>query len=118
MDAITEQVKFLHRHGIDNDVQLVDTREDTERQIAALTTEHKALSNEKRRVSVPEERRAQLGAQISALSGRIKTLRKDIKLCDAVLERAVVIAEKQAQLNQQNKDNNEKGTINKRKHYR
>jgi len=95
MDAITERAKFLHRHGIDNDVQLAGFRADTERQIAAFTTERKALSNEKRRASVPEERKTQLGAQISALSAQLKSLRRDVRLCDAILERSVMITEKQ-----------------------
>ncbi len=85
MDAITEQAKFLHRHGIDNDTQLAVFRADTERQIAALTTERKALSNEKRRAPAPEERRAQLETQISGLSAQLKSLRRDVRLCDAIL---------------------------------
>ena len=108
MDAITEQAKFLHRHGIDNDAQLADIRADMERQIAALTTERKALSDEKRRASIPEEHKAQLGKQISALSVQLKALRQDVKLSDDVLEYSVVIAEKQEQLKQERQDNKEK----------
>jgi hypothetical protein len=117
MDAITEQAKFLHRHGIDNDTQFNNFRADAERQIAALTTKRKAMSNEKRRVSVPEERRAQLGEQISGLSAQLKSLRRDMKLCDAILERSVVIAEKQVLLIQREQGEKEREMI-KSKPYR
>ena len=118
MDAITEQAKFLHRHGIDNDEQLAGFRADTERQIEALTIERKALSNEKRRASVPEERRAQIGGQISGLSAQLKSLRRDVRLCDAILERSVIIAEKQKRLKQQKQVLKERGSIDYNKSYR
>jgi hypothetical protein len=104
MDAITEQAKFLHRHGIDNDTQLTTFQTDTEQRIATLTTERKALSNEKRRASAPEERRAQLGAQINTLSAQLKLLRRDVRLCDAILERSLIIREKIEQMEKSEKE--------------
>ena len=104
MDAITEQAKFLHRHGIDADEQLNGFRADTERRIAALTTDRKALSNEKRRASVPEDRRAQIGVQISGLSAQLKSLRRDVRLCDAILERSLIIREKIEQMEKSEKE--------------
>jgi len=104
MDAITEQAKFLHRHGIDNDAQLTGFRADTEQQIVALTTERKALSNEKRRAYVPEERRARLRAQINALSVQLKSLGRDVKLCDDILERSLIIQTKIEQMEKSEKE--------------
>ena len=118
MDAISEQAKFLSRHGIDNDKQLNSFRTNTEQRIAALTAEHKALSNEKRRSSVPEERKTELVTQISALSVQLKSLRRDVRLCNAILERSMFIAEKQEQLNKQKQDDKERNTINRNKPYR
>ncbi len=113
MDAITEHAKFLHRHGIDSDEQLTSFRADAERQIAVLTAKRKALSDEKRRTSVPKEHRAQLGVQISALSAQLKPLRRDVKLCDDILKRSVVIAEKLEQMTQQKQGNKERGMIDR-----
>ncbi len=118
MDAITEQAKFLHRHGIDNDEQLTTFRTDTEQKIATLTTERKALSNEKRRTSVPKERKTQLVTHIDSLSVQLKSLRQEVKLCDAIFERSMVIAEKQAQMAQQKQGNKEREMINRIKPYR
>ncbi len=105
MDAISEQAKFLHRHGIDTEEQLNSLRENTERQVATLTFERNALFKEKRRTYVFEDRIGIIGKQINDLSIKLKLLRKDLKLCDTILERSVVIAEKQAHLRQRQLDN-------------
>lgn len=104
LDALTEQTKFLHRHNIDNGEQLTDFRSDAERQIAALTAERKALSNEKRRAAVPDERMAQLAGGISDLSVQLKSLRRDVKLCDDILERSIIIREKIEQMEKTDKE--------------
>ena len=103
MDAISEQAKFLHRYGIDSEDQLASFRADAESQIANLNAERKGLFNEKRRASVPEERRAQIGKQISAFSVRLKTLRQDVKLCDAIFEHSVAIVEKRMQMGKESR---------------
>jgi hypothetical protein len=118
MGAISEQAKFLYRHGIGNKEQLNSFRMNTEQRIIALTVERKVLSNEKRHVSVPEERRAQFGTQINALSTQLKSLRRDVKLCEVVLERALTIAEIQVQLKQFGHDIKGLNTIERTKPYR
>lgn len=104
MDALTEQAKFLHRHGIDSDEQLTGLRTDTEQQIVSLCSERTALSDEKRRTSIPESRRTEIEARISVLSAELKPLRQDVKLCDAILERSLIIREKNEQMKQQEKE--------------
>ncbi len=118
MDAIAEQAKFLHRYGIDNDEQLEAYKADAEQKIERLTDERRKLQNEKRRASVSEMRIAEIGKQINEVSVQIKSLGRDLKLCDDILERSVVIAEKQEQLKQQEQGNKERGTIIKAKPYR
>ena len=113
MDAISEQAKFLHRHGIDTEEQLNSFREDIERQIAALTFERNALVNEKRRAYVSEDRGGIIGKQINERSVQLKLLRKDLNLYDTVLERSVLIAEKQMQLKQGKRDLEERETLDK-----
>jgi hypothetical protein len=104
MDAISEQAKFLHQHGIGSAEQLTTFRADAERQIATLTAERKALYNEKRHTAVPGERSVQLRTQISDISIQLKSLRQDIKLCDGILERSLIIREKLEQIKQQEKE--------------
>ena len=97
MNAISEQAKFLHKHGIASEEQLAAFRLNTEQQIAVLIDERKTLLNEKRRASVPEERNAYIGKHIKVLSVRLKSLRRNVKQCDVILERSMVITDKQEQ---------------------
>ena len=118
MDAISVQAKFLRRHGIDSEEQLISFRVYTEQQIVALTEERNNLSDEKRRAFVPVERKVVIGKQINEFSVQLKSLRKDIKLCNAILARAVIIADKQARLRQEKQDINERETPYRKKHCR
>ncbi len=118
IDSISEQAKFLHLHGIDSEEQLVAFRINTERQIDALKDERKALLNEKRRASVPEKRSTYIGKHTSELSTQLKSLRRDVKLCKAVLERSMTISEKQEQLKQPRQNNKEYVMIDKAKPFR
>jgi len=111
LDAISEQAKFLHLNGIDNEEQLTSFRDYTEQQIVALTEECKKLSNEKRHTSVPEECRVIIGKQINEFSEQLQSYRKELKLCDTILERSVVIADKHARLKQEKQDTKERETL-------
>ena len=118
MDSISEQAKFLHRHGIDTEEELNSFREDTEQQIAFLAEQRKTLLSEKRRPAVSEERSVVVGKQISDLSTQLKSFRKDLKLCRAILGRSVMIAEKQKQLQRPNQNNKEYLITNRTKPFR
>jgi len=118
MDAISAQAKFLHRYGIDTEEHINSFREDTEQQIYTLIEERKTLSNEKRQSSISEERSAVVGKKINDLSAKLKSLRKDLKLCRSILERSVVIAEKQKQLQRPNQNNKEYVINNRSKPFR
>lgn len=118
MDALSEQAKFLHLHGIDNKEQLTAFRINTEQQIVALTNERKTLSNEKRHSIVSEERKIVIGKQINDLSVRLKSLRRTANLCNAVSERSVMIAEKEEQLKRLDQSYKEYSIIHKTGHFR
>ena len=95
------------RHGIDTAEQLTDYRASADAQIKSLYSECKTLHNEQRRHDVPEARMVEIRARIAAISAQAKPLRRSMKLCDAIMERALVLAEKQAQIKQMEKE--EKG---------
>ena len=99
--------RFLFRHGIDTAEQLTDYRASADAQIKSLYSERKTLKNEQRRHDVPEARMVEIRARIAAISAQAKPLRRSMKLCDAIMERALVLAEKQAQIKQMEKE--EKG---------
>ena len=107
LDALDEQSRFLLRHGIDTAEQLLDYKASADAQLKSLYSERRTLHNEQRRHDVPEARMVEIRARIAAISAQAKPLRRDIKLCDAIMERALVLAEKQAQIKQMEKE--EKG---------
>ncbi len=113
LDTISEQARFLHRHGINSKEQLSVFRTKTEQQIAILNTERDALLNEKRRTSVSEEGRTHLCTQLSIVTTRLKKLRKRVTLCDTVMERSMIIAEKQSELKEKKQDYKERYPIKK-----
>lgn len=104
LDALDEQSRFLFRHGIDTAEQLTDYRASADAQLKSLYAERKTLHNEQRRHDVPEARMVEIRARIAAISAQAKPLRRSMKLCDAIMERALVLAEKQAQIKQMEKE--------------
>lgn len=101
MDKINEQTIFLFKHNIDTGEQLSDYRHHAERQIALLLSRRKELSNEKRREDTIPERKTEITALMADIAARLKTLRRDMRLCDEIVERSVQIAEKNRILKQE-----------------
>ena len=100
LDALDVQSRFLFKHGIDTAEQLADYRYAVDGQLKELYTERRALNNEQRRADVPQMRRAEIRARITALSEQAKPLRRDLRLCDAILERSLILKEKAEQIKQ------------------
>lgn len=98
LDQLTAQAKFLHRRGIDTEEQLKKYRAKSEEKIERLTDERNKLRNKKRRKGAAAERIVEIDEQIGELSGRLKGLRGDVRMCDAVLERALVMREKRERI--------------------
>ena len=100
LSALDEQSRFLFKHGIDSSGQLGDYRASADEQLKSLYAERRALKNEQRRADVPEARMAEIRARITAISEQTKPLRRDMKLCDAIMERSLILAEKQKRMKQ------------------
>ena len=73
------------------DEQLFSYRHEVEGNITALANERNELRNEIRRSSLSEAELAEAKAEIAQISQRLKTLRKELKLCDGIAERSGVI---------------------------
>ena len=94
LDAISEQAKFLTRNNLDTGDQVEALKIRMSRQLSDLQQEQKDLANEKRRKSTTPERMQELQAQTTQLNAALRQTRKDLKLCDDVLERSLLIKEK------------------------
>lgn len=98
MDAISEQSKFVFRHKLDTAEQVETLKSSLLTQVQALTAERTQQRNLKRRQGVSEKDIEQIDTRISELSNQLKSLRKEIKLCDSVIERSLLIQAKNEQL--------------------
>ncbi|MDO4853049.1 MAG: relaxase/mobilization nuclease domain-containing protein [Clostridia bacterium] len=94
LDTISEQSKFLNRYKLDTAEQVTELKETLTQKLSELQAERTALNNERRRVNTTEVRKSEIEERLKELSKTGTQLRRDAKLCDAVLERSVVIAEK------------------------
>jgi len=101
LDAISEQAKFLSRYQLDTGEQIEALKQRLSQQLSELQKEQKDLSNAKRRKGVSPEQEQQLQQQAAQLNAALRQARKDLKLCDAVLERSLLISEKNRVLQEQ-----------------
>lgn len=93
LDQITAQVRLLGREHISTSEQLFLYKSKVEDEIKSLTADRKHLRNEIRKVNIDDAMLSGCKEKISALSERLKELRKEIRLCDGIAERSGVIRE-------------------------
>ncbi len=108
LDAISEQAKFLTRYSLDTGEQVEALKTRLTHQLSELQREQKELANVKRRKSTTPERMQELQAQANQLNAALRQTRKDLKLCDDVLERSLLIKEKNRVLQEQNEQSKQK----------
>lgn len=101
-EQLNKQTLFLFKHKIDTMEQLSDYRQNAEAQIGRLLSERRELSNERRHTYTSPERREMINAALQKITVQLKSLRCDVRLCEAIAERAVTIAMEQEQ--SKNKD--------------
>ena len=98
LDELTKQVTLLGKHQIGTDEQLFSYKRSVEAEIKTLTADRTHLRNEIRKVDISDERLSATKAKISAISERLKELRKEEKLCDGIAKRSGLIADTLSQV--------------------
>ena len=116
LEAVDKQFHFLFRHKIDTAEELTSYRNDASQRITIISEERKELKNELRRIGIPEQRLEEIKTRIGQISAELRTLRQDVKLCDAIAVRSLEIAEKNAQLKQIEEKEVERKREQERKH--
>ena len=103
LDQIIAQTRFLGRTGMETIDELTAYRESTAAEMAALTEQRQALRNRLRRLSHQgnQTEADAVKAQISSISQRLKTLRRDMALCEGIAERSGQVKENLILLKQQ-----------------
>ena len=93
LDEITAQVRLLGREHISTSEQLFSYQHSVEDEIKTLTADRTHLRNEIRKVNTDDATLSGCKKQISAISARLKELRKEVRLCNGIAERSGVIKE-------------------------
>lgn len=93
MERISDETTFLCHHKMDSMEALQAFKASTQEKIKAQCIARKKLRNQLRTVK-DEPLRSELLNQAAELSIQIKKLRKEVRLCESIEERAVTIKEK------------------------
>jgi relaxase/mobilisation nuclease domain len=93
---LSDEVRLLAKHHIDTAEQLSAFQSGVESRIQEAMSSRKALYRKLRTKPVmqDEEKQAKIKAEISALSGQLKELRREVKLCEDVAVRSQTIRNK------------------------
>lgn len=92
LDQITDEVRLLGKHQIDNAEQLFSYKSSVEERISALVDDRTHLQKIIRR-KIDGEQLSVAKDKISLINGELKKLRKEIGLCDGIAERSKLIEE-------------------------
>ena len=92
MEMIAKETRLLCRCHIDTAEQLLSYQASLTTEMAELTAKRKGLYSLSRKAS-GEEKEA-VKAQISEITGRLNTIRKEVRLCEGIEVRSGVLKEK------------------------
>ena len=87
LDELSEQTRLLGKHGIQTDEQLFQYKSSVEDEIKSLTADRTHLRKVTRR-KIDDVELSQAKEKISHITERLRTLRKEVKLCDGIAERS------------------------------
>ena len=96
LNNISQEVRLLVRHKIDTAEQLSLYKNGLEVQIEKLSAERKALYKKQRTVKCQSDPKLAeaVKKEIDGLTEQLKTLRREVHLCDDIAQRSGVITEK------------------------
>ena len=103
LDQITDEVRLLGRNQIDNAEQLFSYKESVIKEIDKLTDDRTQLRKVSR-TKLTDEKLCEVKEEISSITDKLKTLRKEVKLCDGIAERSKVIEKNLKQIENEEKD--------------
>ena len=91
LDKITEETRLLAKYQIDTDKQLFSFKDTLENEIKTLTADRTHLRNKIRRKNIDDVTLSKAKDEISQISSKLKTLRKEIALCEDIAKRSKVM---------------------------
>jgi hypothetical protein len=93
MAAITQETRLLCRCHIDTAEQLCSYKASLEQELAQLLTKRKGLYSRNRRTKDEAEKQA-IQTELSGITGRLKVIRREVRLCDNIADRSGILKKK------------------------
>ena len=90
MEQITKEVRLLGRENISTEEQLFSYKHKVESEIKTLTDDRTHLRKELRR-KLSDDELSGVKEKMSDITARLRTLRKEVKLCDGIAARSKVM---------------------------
>ncbi len=92
MEAITQETRLLCRKHIDTAEQLLSYKDSLEKELAGLAAQRKGLYARSRNVTGKEKEAVK--ARLCEITKRVRTIRKEARLCEGILARSDTLREK------------------------
>lgn len=90
LDELSKQTRLLGKHGIQTDEQLFQYKSSVEDEIKSLTADRTHLRKITRR-KIDDVELSQAKEKISQITEKLRSLRKEVKLCEGIAERSGVM---------------------------
>jgi len=90
LDELSKQTRLLGKHGIQIDEQLFQYKSSVEDEIKSLTADRTHLRKITRR-KIDDVELSQAKEKISQITEKLRSLRKEVKLCEGIAERSGVM---------------------------
>ena len=87
LDKLTAQTTLLGRENIQDTEQLVIYKQSVEDEIKSLT-EERTLLRKRQRTKISESEKFEVKNKISSITDKLWTLRKEVSLCNDIMERS------------------------------
>lgn len=97
LDRITDEVRLLGRENISTDEQLFSYKTSVEEQMKSLVADRTHL-RKKIRTKIDDVELSKAKDEIASITEKLKTLRKEVKLCDGIAERSKVMTQNLEQI--------------------
>ena len=97
LDRISMEARLLGRENISTDRELFSYKASVEKEIGTLTDERTHLRKMLRR-NMSDDELSKVKEQISEITGKLRTLRKEVTLCDGIAERSKVMEQNLTQI--------------------
>ena len=94
LDRITEETRLLSENHIETDGQLFSYEKNLREKMEKLESRRADLRNVIRRKGAGEDEKDKCRAELSEISGRLKALRKEVRLCESIKVRSNLMQQK------------------------